>query len=196
MKKQAGLAGSLVVIVVLAGSAVIVPKMLRKRVLDNEIDAILDARRIYNAQAGYASSNCGLYDSIECLAQPSKCIPRYPKDLDSVYLPPPLRQSEQVERGYRRAFHAGPPPISIPEGCDASPSSMTAFAYVLTPLQPGRSGRRWFCVDSRGLVFYLEQEPAQGVAKDGLCRAGNILMIALNPDIGMPGDVLRKIENW
>ncbi len=147
---------SKVVIAVIAGVALIplvgivaaiaIPSLLRARVSANESAAIGDIRTLISAQAAYQSANNGYYDTLACLTAPTGCLPGFPAG-GPTFLAPTL--AAEVKSGYRRTFHAGP---SAVDTSGASPSSITAYAYVAEPAEPGRTGVRIFCGDSTGRV--------------------------------------------
>lgn len=125
--------------------------------------AIGDARAMISCQQAYADANQGLYDIPECLSNPHRCLPSYPSGAPA-FIDPPLGRSEAVKGGYRRTFHQGPAPQSIPP--DASSTSITAYAYVLTP-EPGTLGVRSFCADSSGALRFTAGPP--GRVANGSC---------------------------
>ena len=130
-------------------AAIAIPSLLRARVSANESATIGDVRTVISAQAAYQSSNAGFYDSLECLAAPSRCIPSYPAS------GPTFLGSEltlPVKTGYRRSFHAGPPADSDRVGATSSRSSLTSYAYVAEPATFGQTGVRAFCGDATGVV--------------------------------------------
>lgn len=123
-------------------------------------------RTVISAAAAYAGANGGFYDTLDCLAEPSRCIPGYPVTAPT-FLDPHLA-SLAAKSGYRRSFHAGPPaPPDDVRRLKASRSSLTSFAYVAVPSVPPRgsggsagtrSGRMCFTADG-----------ATPPVKDGLC---------------------------
>lgn len=146
----------IVVVVALVGcagigiiAAIAIPSLLRARVSANEAGAIGDIRSVISAEAAYASSNAGYYDTLECLGTPAGCIPGYS---GPTFLDPPLATGMD-KNGYKRRFHPGAPP-SEEGGSQRSPSSMSTFAYTVVPIQPGRTGVRGFCGDSSGKICY------------------------------------------
>ena len=58
--------------------AIAIPSLLKARASANESAAIGDCRTVISAQHAYASANGGFFDSLECLAFPTSCIPNYP----------------------------------------------------------------------------------------------------------------------
>jgi type II secretory pathway pseudopilin PulG len=135
---------SLLVIPIIA--AIAIPSFLRARVSANESMAIGDIRTVISAQATYASTNGGYYDSLECLAAPTDCLPNYSPQAP-VFLGPEFTMT--TKGGYDRFLYPGPP--APPDGT-ISPSSMTSFAYVAVPAEPGVTGVRAFCGDSSGAL--------------------------------------------
>jgi len=131
-------------------AAIAVPSLLRAKVSANESATIGDTRTVISAEAAYQSANADLYDTLECLGKPAACIPGYTGSV--VMLEGELAKDNAVKSGYRHALHLGPAPRSLPPG--ASPSSVTAYAYVSVPLQPGQSGVRAFCGDASGVIRY------------------------------------------
>lgn len=146
-------------------AAIAIPSFLRARVSANESAAIGDVRTVMAAEAEYRSVNGGHYDTLECLASPSRCIPGH---AGPPMLPAPLG-APGLKQGYRRVFHAGPAAAAPP--ATVSPSSMTSFAYVAIPEQAGRTGIRAFCGDASGRVCY-EADGSMPETLPGECPAG------------------------
>jgi type IV pilus assembly protein PilA len=129
-------------------AAIAIPSLLRARVSANESMAIGDIRTVISAQAAYQSSNAGQYDTLECLAAPSRCIPSYPPN-GPTFIDSQLTLAEKS--GYRHSFHPGPA-SAAGRGTGYSPSSITAYAYVAEPIQVNQTGVRAFCGDDTGNV--------------------------------------------
>ena len=116
----------------------------------NERRTRFELRFVVEAQAKYAAAT-GFFDArLACLELPATCAPG--RDVDESFLGPSLA-SDAPRHGYRRTLIAGPPaPASEVAARRASPTSTTAFAYVLAPQVPGQSGLRAFCADDTGVV--------------------------------------------
>ncbi len=137
-----------------------------RHVSRSESWVIGDIRTVISAQAAYQTQNAGHADArLSCLAQPSECIPGYESDQPS-FLDAALA-SLADKKGYRRSFHPGGPPDAISPG--GSPTSVSTWAYVAVPLDPGYSGIRGFCGDSRGQIFFTANGSAPSLASDGTC---------------------------
>jgi hypothetical protein len=178
-------------------TAPVVDEKVRARILENETAAIWDACRMALLEKAYSSANAGLYDTPECLGQPHTCIPGVREgSRRTPWAPLELRQSESVSAGYKRVFFPGPPPTAPRAGM--SRSSVTAFAYILTPMEPGASGRYSFCVDSDRVVYYIAPEDQLGRAALGKCDRPiwRELMPVQKPDTDLPVDVARMIRAW
>jgi hypothetical protein len=145
-------------------AAIAIPSLLRARVSANEAAVIGDLRSVVVAQASYQSINGGHYDTLECLTQPSSCIPGYS---GKALLSPELARAE-ARNGYHRAFYPGPPPSTPVAAAAVSPSSATGFAYVAIPLQPGKTGVRSFCVDASGDIRFQPDGSAPAIVA-GAC---------------------------
>ena len=145
-------------------AAIAIPSLLRARVSANESATLGDIRAVVAAEQAYQPLNAGYYDSLECLAGPSRCIPGHagPALLDEGLA------TALSRNGYRRIFHAGPPPSMPDPSRPVSPSSMTAFAYVAVPLQPGKTGVRSFCVDASGDIR-SQIDGSEPEIEDGVC---------------------------
>ena len=141
---------SLVVAIPVGGivAAIAIPSLLRARTSANESATLGDIRTMISAQAAYQSSSGGYYGTPDCLARPKECIPNYdgPHFLDAELA------SAQVKSGYRRTFHPGPAVSSALDGSAVPPGSLSTFAYVAVPANPGQTGIRAFCGDSGGRV--------------------------------------------
>jgi hypothetical protein len=129
-------------------AAIAIPSFLRARISANEAAAIGDIRTVIMAEAAYQSINGGYYDRLECLAEPSRCVPGYS---GSSMLGAEIARAA-TKNGYRRSFHAGLPASPRPPA--VSPTSMMSFAYVTVPDKKGTTGVRAFCGDHTGVICY------------------------------------------
>lgn len=132
----------------------------------NERGTLLAVQTVLLAGRTYAASNGGLFDELRCFTEPWTCLPAYPKDGASFL--DPTYDWLQPRLGYVRKFHAGPP-ASLEEiaRAQASSSSLKAFAYTATPLQPGQ-GQRGLCGDSKGRLC-ITTDGSEPPVKNGLC---------------------------
>jgi type IV pilus assembly protein PilA len=145
-------------------AAIAIPSLLRARLSANESAVIGELRSVLAAETSYRSINGGHYDTLECLARPSNCVPGHS---GPALLDPELAKAG-VRNGYHRSFHPGPRPELSSAATPVSPSSVTAFAYVAIPVQPGKTGRRSFCVDARGQVLVQPDGTAPAIVA-GAC---------------------------
>lgn len=150
-------------------AAIAIPSLLRARVSANESATIGDLRTMVSAQAAYASANRGFHDQPQCLLRPVDCIPGYPGTaptfLDTVSF------GADVRHGYRFRFVPGlEAPAEVKQQGEISPSSLTGFAYLAEPAQPGQTGVRAFCADATGIVCF-DLDGRLGEAPDGTCPA-------------------------
>lgn len=147
-------------------AAIAIPSLLRARVSANEAATIGDLRTVVSAQAAYASANAGFPDRLECLAEPTRCIPDYPGTAP-VFLDRTLLQPDR--HGYRFRFVPGT--AAQPDESAAgrvSPSSVAGFAYVAEPIVMGQTGLRAFCAAESGLICYDVSGAIRETA-DGTC---------------------------
>jgi len=141
---------------------VAIPEMLRGDGEPRyEFDAIRDVRTVLSGQAAYQGVN-GYYDTLECLARPSSCIPGYPSAMPS-FLDVHLAQREPYGQ-YRHWLVPGRPVTDRPPF--ASPTSTRTFAYVAVPLD---SRRRSFCADDTGDIFQA-QDGITPTIREGHCH--------------------------
>jgi hypothetical protein len=133
-----------------------------------ERNVIIAVSTVVHAEKTYAALNGGFFDEIGCLMRPTECRPTLSADtmpfLDPSYgwLEPKL--------GYARTFHPGPKPTPDEvQKAGASATSLKAFAYTATPLQPGVTGTRAFCGDSSGKLCVTADGRDPSV-KDGRCE--------------------------
>jgi type II secretory pathway pseudopilin PulG len=147
-------------------AAIAIPSLLRARISANEAQAIGDLRTMISAQAAYANANGGLFDTPQCLAAPTDCLPGYPAT-GPVFLDE--ASVDVVKSGYQREFHPGSPADgeNLSQG-NVSPSSLTSFAFVAHPVTPGTSGVRAFCADATGRVCVTPDGSPPPVL-DGAC---------------------------
>ena len=122
--------------------------------------AVADVRTVISGEAAYQAANNGYYDRIECLLEPSKCVPGYPRDgapfLDARFAAP--------RNGYRPRLDLGARADAGPQG---SPSSVLSYAYWLIP-DPGRAGRT-VCGDATGIVCTLSSSSTAPPVTKGAC---------------------------
>lgn len=157
---------SIVVMPFLIGivAAIAIPSLLRARISANESATIGDVRTVISAEAAYQSINGGYFDRLDCLAEPSRCVPGYAGP--SVLGPEIARAA--TKNGYQRSFHAGVP-VS-PRPAAASPTSMMSFAYTAVPVTKGTTGVRAFCGEATGRVCYTKDGSMPDVLP-GACPA-------------------------
>jgi hypothetical protein len=165
------IAAVLAVIMVLIIAAIAIPSLLRARIAANESAAASDLRMIVSAEAVYAPSNGQFYDQLACLMKPTGCIPG--SGLTHPMLDP--RFSMDVRHGYQFRFYPGPKPeAGTFDPARVSPTSITAFAVVATPVDTGRTGIRTLCTDDSGILCMIdsvnEAEFAQGMCPMTTCR--------------------------
>jgi type II secretory pathway pseudopilin PulG len=146
-------------------AAIAIPSLLRARVSANEAAAIGDVRTVISAEAAYQSANGGYYDTLECLAGPTRCIPNYPAN-GATFIDTQLTRSEKM--GYRRSFHPGPPADAAGRGTSYSPSSIQSYAYVAEPSTMGQTGVRAFCGNEAGIVCEMRNGRMPRI-EDGRC---------------------------
>jgi hypothetical protein len=140
------------------------PDQMRHR----EMTVMATVSTVVFAQKQYAGENGSFFDEIRCLTDPVKCIPGL--DANAAPFLDPTYAWLEPRLGYNRAFHPGPraDPAAIALA-KASPSSLRAFAFTVTPVKPGVSGGRAFCADSTGRMCMTKDGSAPPV-KDGRCE--------------------------
>jgi hypothetical protein len=113
----------------------------------SEASAIGALRAITSGESFYSSVNGGYDDTVDCLRS-AACIPGIH---GSAFLSPNLTQRGEF-RGYRLTFYPGPP-APHDDVARWSPSSITRFAIVATPIPSATQSRRSFCSDDRQLIY-------------------------------------------
>lgn len=128
---------------------------------------LLTISTVVSGQRMYAAENGTFFDEIACLTGPAACIPGFAAD-GAPFLDPTYAWL-QPRLGYVRKFHAGPKvaPDAIARA-KASPSSLQAFAFTTSPMNPGVTGKRAFCGDSGGRVC-MTPDGSEPPVKDGRC---------------------------
>src|SRR5262249_50016158 len=144
---------------VLLGIAVFAPRVGEPDRTEASVISVL--RAIVSGEKTYASMNGGYYETLACLAHPSRGPG--PRSTPQIYLAPELAAVKE-RRGYRFEFHEGPrgrPLDSAPSRSEsaASRSGLTSFAVVAVPVNLGAGKRRLFCTDDRQLI-YVTPEPS------------------------------------
>jgi prepilin-type N-terminal cleavage/methylation domain-containing protein len=155
----------IVVAIIAIIAAIAIPSLLRARVSSNESATIGDIRTIHSAQTAYNGVNGGFYDSdFTCMSRPGGCIPgalpTNPTFLDKVLA------TLQPKSGYARAapeFGVAPPITP-----DISPTSVTGFVYVVSPLNQGMTGVRGFGIDGSGRICFTSDGQAPPTTGTGL----------------------------
>jgi type IV pilus assembly protein PilA len=141
----------IVVIIIMIIAAIAIPSLLRARISANESGIIGDTRTVISAQHAYGSANVGLYDSnLTCLNTPDACIPNYPAPPVGPTFLDPLIANQEFKSGYNRSYQPSVGPLAIPP--QASPTSQSAFVYLSSPANIGRTGVRGFGGDSSGIL--------------------------------------------
>jgi len=123
--------------------------------------ALGDIQVVLSAEAVYQGVNQDYFDTLECLAKPSSCIPGYPAT-SPTFLDVSLTRPEP-ESGYRRWLVSGPPVENLPSS--ASRTSTRNFAYVAVPLD---SRWRSFCADETGVILQAPKGVTPNI-RDGHC---------------------------
>jgi len=153
----------LLIVVAIIGiiAAIAIPSLLRARVSANESATLGDIRTLISAQAAYQSANGGFYDgNLDCLTQPSSCIPSYPSNAPT-FLDSQLA-SQQSKSGYNRSFLGAAAPSAVPSS--SSTTSMSVYSYDATPVNIGQTGVRGFAADSSGRICFTNNGAAVGAA--------------------------------
>jgi hypothetical protein len=130
--------------------------------------ALLALSTLVQAEKAYAARNGLFFDDVRCLVAPAGCIPGFPAE-DAPFLDPTYPWLEP-RLGYARKLHAGPK--AAPEQISragASPSSLVAVAFTVTPLVPGKTGGRAFCGDTSGRMC-VTPDGREPPVKDGKCE--------------------------
>lgn len=136
------------------------------RVRANETTALADIRTVITSETAYAYANGGLFDNLDCLEAPSRCLPKYAVGAPQFLFGEPLMGSRA---GYRRTFIPGPAATKDQiKKAKGSPSSLTAFAITAVPDKPGESGLRAFCGDATGRICVNDDGDAPPT-EDGRC---------------------------
>lgn len=130
--------------------------------------AIVALSTLLQAEKTYAARNGRLFDEVRCLVAPAACIPGFPAE-EAPFLDPTYPWLEP-RLGYARKLHAGPraTPDQIARA-SASPSSLTAVAFTVTPVVPGKTAGRAFCGDSSGRMC-VSADGREPPVKDGKCE--------------------------
>jgi len=127
----------------------------------NESVAIGSVRQVVHGESWYSERNGGYYDSLDCLAEPARCLPGGPPRPPAFVDPDRLLLRRWA--GYDRTFFAGPPV----QGPGGSATSIRSFAYVAVPVVFGQTGTAGFCGDATGVICC--RKGAAPDLRDGLC---------------------------
>lgn len=143
--------------VVMLGALVWTHRVARAPGTVTEAGALRSMRALISGESTYASSSGGVYDTLECLAQPN-CLPGA-----TPFLSPGIGMTS----GYRFQFFPGPKP-DLDKTKALSRSAMTRYAYIAVPLQRGPQTTRAFCGDDRERI-YITLDGTPPDVRDGRC---------------------------
>jgi len=136
----------LVLVLLWVASILMLPGLQKAAIESNEAAAIGYVRSVALAQQAASAMNGGLYLPISCLAAPTECPPALSET--------PLLNGALTE-GYSMFFQvveaASAEEIAARR---ANPRSVKVWALVVMPRQPGVSGKRVFCADTAGTLFF------------------------------------------
>jgi hypothetical protein len=122
------------------------PGLQKAAIESNEAAAIGYVRSVALAQQTASGMNGGFFLPISCLAAPSECPPAVSDQ--------PLLTSALTE-GYSMFFQAvESAPAEEIAARRANPRSVKVWALVVMPRQPGVTGKRVFCADTAGRIFF------------------------------------------
>ena len=126
----------------------------------NETAAIGSLRAINSAQQAY-SATCAGGGYATTLAD----LGRPPRGESQGFLSPDLLREDHVQYGYvfslTRAASAGVSNIGTPAAtCNGSVGQpVSAYFVSAAPVEPGRTGRRFFATDSGGTIYFSTKGP-------------------------------------
>lgn len=107
-------------------------------------------RQVSSAQEAFRAE-ADVYGPLECLAEPSRCIPGYQ---GPVILTPSDPESVERSLQYQLTFHAGPAVTST-----TGARGIETWAYVANPATRRTRGMRSFCIDASGLMVAAAAQP-------------------------------------
>lgn len=140
------------------------PDQMRHR----EMTVMATVSTVVFAEKQYAGANGSFFDEIACLTEPVKCIPGF--DPNAAPFLDPTYAWLEPRLGYDRAFHPGPKadPAAVARA-KASPTSLRAYAFTVTPVKAGVTGGRAFCADSTGRMC-MTKDGSRPPVRDGRCE--------------------------
>lgn len=157
----------------------------------NERAVIGHLRAVLAAQKAYAAVNGGYYDTLECLAAPSACLPVSPAP--GPFLSPELFVAKEEGpfkayppiHGYKRFFIAGARAEPAP-GARISSSSITGFGYAAIPEAPGETGIHGFLADDLGRICFHSSGAVPPIFGAGRCAFADSV-VGLNDELVVTG---------
>ena len=152
----------LLIVVAIIGiiAAIAIPSLLRARVSANESATIGDIRTVISAQAAYQSSNGGLLrrQPERLPGRPRRRLhPELPRERSHVPRQP-ARRRRRRSRATSRTLVPGRPAAGEPSGGRFRRTSMSAYAYLASPVNCGPDGRPRVRVATRPGVLCYEQQ--------------------------------------
>ena len=169
----------LLIVVAIIGiiAAIAIPSLLRARVSSNESATIGDIRTVISGQAAYQSANGGYFEkNFACLTQKGGCVPSAPTT-SPTFLDSQI-SALTPKSGYgRTAPEFGPGPTAADP--TVSPTSVSGFVYIATPMAAGQTGVRGFGGDASGIVCYSQTGAPVTTTGSGQLKVDPALCITL-----------------
>jgi hypothetical protein len=152
----------LALVLLWVASILMLPGLQTAAIQGNESAAIGYIRNVAGAQAMAASMNRGFYLPVSCLTAPSACPPAVSEE--------PLLSGSLTD-AYSMFFQvveAASAEEIAAKG--ANPRSVKVWAMVVMPREPGVSGKRTFCVDTKGDYFFTADANTLPDISRGFCN--------------------------
>ena len=142
----------IVVAIILIIAAIAIPNLLRSKMAANEASAVGSLRTITTASVTYNSTYGNGFPALLSQLAPTAGGGAATCDTSGL-LDTTLSNAPNQKSGYKFAWTPGTTKAPVIVGC-ATQGFVDGFVATATPIAPGQTGQRSFCVDGSGVIRF------------------------------------------